>query len=68
MSANFCGSVNDLTDMTIDLEGEKNMENKILDLMNEVEFYEQAVQDAKDALASAELELDLALSKEFDQQ
>ena len=44
------------------------MENKILDLMNEVEFYEQAVQDAKDALASAELELDLALSKEFDQQ
>ena len=39
--------------------------NKIQDLMKEVETYKQAVQDAKDALASAEMELDAALDMEF---
>lgn len=64
MSENYCGSTNDLTS----LEGEKEvMGNKILDLMNEIEVYKQAVQDAKDALASAELELDIALSEELPQ-
>ena len=63
MTVYCCGSENDLTN----LEGEKTMENKILDLMKEVEVYKQAIQDAKDALASAELELDMALDAEFNQ-
>ena len=33
--------------------------------MEEVETYKQAIQDAKDALASAEMELDDALENEF---
>ncbi len=42
------------------------MENtKIQELMKEVEVYKQALQDAKDALASAEMELDAALDIEF---
>lgn len=41
--------------------------SKIQDLLNEVETYKQAIQDAKDALASAEMELDEALDEEFNQ-
>lgn len=42
------------------------MENSnIQKLMEEVETYKQAIQDAKDALASAEMELDDALENEF---
>lgn len=41
--------------------------NKIEKLMQEVEIYKQAIQDAKDALASAEMELDGALEAEFGQ-
>ena len=33
--------------------------------MQEVEIYKQAIQDAKDALASAEMELDETLDDEF---
>lgn len=44
------------------------MENKIQELMNEVEIYKQAIQDAKDALASAEMELDATLDAEFKAQ
>ena len=47
---------------------EKNAESKIRELMEEVEIYKQAIQDAKDALASAEMELDAALDMEFRQQ
>ncbi len=43
-------------------------ENKITELMKEVEIYKQAIQDAKDALASAEMELDETLDMEFGQQ
>ena len=39
--------------------------NKIQKLMSEVESYKQAIQDAKDALASAETELDETLDGEF---
>lgn len=39
--------------------------NKIRKLMNEVEIYKQAIRDAKDALASAEMELDESLDSEF---
>ena len=39
--------------------------NKIRKLMNEVEIYKQAIRDAKDALASAETELDETLDNEF---
>ena len=39
--------------------------NKIKELMKEVEIYKQAIQDAKDALASAEMELDEELEAEF---
>jgi len=50
-------------------EGEdKPMGNeKIKSLMHEVEVYKQAVQDAEDALASAEMELDELLEQEFNQ-
>ena len=41
--------------------------SKIKELMNEVEIYKQAIQDAKDALASAEMELDETLDAEFNQ-
>lgn len=37
----------------------------IQELLEEVEVYKQAVQDAKDALASAEQELDAALDSEY---
>lgn len=47
--------------------GGKNAMSKIQDLLNEVETYKQAIQDAKDALASAEMELDEALDEEFNQ-
>ena len=50
-------------------EGEGTMsENKIQKLMEQVEIYKQAVQDAKDALASAEMELTMALDIEFNGQ
>lgn len=39
--------------------------SKIEELMQEVEVYRQAIQDAKDALASAEMELDEELESEF---
>ena len=39
--------------------------NKIQKLMKEVEIYKQAIQDAKDALDSAEMELDETLDEEF---
>ena len=41
---------------------------KIEELMQEVETYKQAIQDAKDALASAEMELDETLDAEFNNQ
>ena len=39
--------------------------SKVKELMEEVETYRQAIQDAKDALASAEMELDDELDYEF---
>ena len=42
--------------------------SKIEELMQEVETYKQAVQDAKDALASAEMELDEVLDAAFNDQ
>ena len=59
---------NDLMNLIDNYKGEDTMENnKIQELMNEVEIYKQAIQDAKDALASAEMELDATLDKEFNQ-
>ncbi len=47
---------------------ETTMENeKIQKLFEEVEIYKQAIQDAKDALASAEQELDETLDAEYNQ-
>lgn len=40
--------------------------DKIQKLMDEVEIFKQAIQDAKDALASAEMELDAELETEFE--
>ena len=48
-------------------ESESMENNKIRELMSEVETYRQAIQDAKDALASAEMELDETLEEEFNQ-
>lgn len=59
---------NELMNLINNYKGEKPMENKIQDLFNEVELYKQAIQDAKDALASAEQELDETLDAEFEDQ
>lgn len=60
---------NDLMELIDNEKGEEKImeNNKIQELMNEVEIYKQAVQDAKDALASAEMELDETLDMEFNQ-
>ena len=41
------------------------MDERIQKLMTEVDTYKQAIQDAKDALASAEQELDEVLAMEY---
>ena len=41
------------------------MDERIQKLMSEVDTYRQAIQDAKDALASAEQELDEVLAMEY---
>ena len=57
------------TTQTTELKKEKKpMGNKIQELFDEVELYKQAIQDAKDALASAEQELDETLSAEYEDQ
>ena len=53
--------------INLNIEGEKSM-SKIQDLMKEVEIYKQAIEDAKDALASAEMELDETLEEEYNNQ
>lgn len=59
---------NETVDLNVNCKGEdESMESKIQTLMNEVEIYKQAIQDAKDALASAEMELDETLEMEFNQ-
>lgn len=59
---------NNLMELINNCKGENTMEtNKIQELFNEVEIYKQAIQDAKDALASAEQELDETLDAEYDQ-
>lgn len=52
----------------LNVEGDATMDNKIQELMKEIEIYKQAIQDAKDALASAEMELDETLDEEFNDQ
>ena len=61
---------NDLMQLIDDYKGEDEfMEtSKIQELLNEVATYKQAIQDAKDALASAEMELDETLEAEYDNQ
>ena len=44
------------------------MENEIRKLMEEVEIYKQAIQDAQDALDSAEKELDEVLAYEYEKE
>ena len=43
-------------------------ESNIQKLFKEVEIYKQAIEDAKDALASAEMELDEELDTEYREQ
>ena len=52
----------------VKIEGDVTMQNEIQKLMAEVEHYKQAIQDAKDALASAEIELDDVLQEEYENQ
>ena len=59
---------NELMNLINNHKGEEPMETKIAELFNEVEVYKQAIQDAKDALASAEQELDETLESEFGDQ
>ena len=58
---------NELMNLINNYKGEKSMENKIQELFNEVELYKQAIQDAKDALASAEQELDETLDAQSEE-
>ena len=41
----------------------ENANSKIQELFNEVKLYKQAIRDAEDALASAEMELDETLDE-----
>ena len=60
---------NDVMNLIDNYKGEDEaMDNKIQQLMDEVEVYKQAIQDAKDALASAEMELDETLDAEFSKE
>jgi predicted nucleic acid-binding Zn-ribbon protein len=60
---------NDLMKLINEYKGETAMgKSKIQELFEEVELYKQAIQDAKDALASAEQELDETLDAEFENQ
>lgn len=56
--------------MEVETERKENedMTSAIKELMTEVETYRQAIQDAKDALASAEQELDEVLAREYENQ
>ena len=59
---------NELMNIINSYRGEDNMDaTRIQELTSEVEIYKQAIQDAKDALASAEQELDETLDAEFNQ-
>ena len=59
---------NELMQMIDDYKGDNAMENKIEKLFSEVEIYQQAIQDARDALASAEQELDETLDAVFENE
>ena len=59
---------NELMDLINNYKGESPMGEKIQELFDEVELYKQAIQDAKDALASAEQELDETLNAQFEDQ
>jgi len=48
-------------------EGEQNMENKIQQILADIESYKEAIEDARNALATAEQELDEALELAMDQ-
>ncbi len=52
------------------LQGEKKEQEggKIRELYEELKIYRQAIQDARDALASAEMELDEELEARFREQ
>ena len=52
-------------DLNFQLKGEETMDSKIQELLHEVEVYKQAIKDAKDALASAEMELDETLDAQY---
>ena len=47
-------------------ENKNNPEGKIVQLFKEVDTYKQAIEDARDALASAEEELDELLEETYD--
>ena len=72
MSVHNYGS-EDQNDLMNAIDNEKGADesmepNKIADLFQEVATYRQAIQDAKNALASAERELDETLQAEYDKQ
>lgn len=56
---------NELMHMIDSYKGDEQMDDRIQKLMVEVDTYRQAIQDAKDALASAEQELDEVLATEY---
>ena len=49
-------------------EKKEQGDGKIRELYEELELYKQAIQDAKDALASVEMELDEELEARFTEQ
>lgn len=61
--------VGEVNQTTNNEKGEFSMQDtRIQQLFNEVEIYKQAIQDAKDALASAEQELDETLDEAYNAQ
>lgn len=46
-------------------ENKQESKSKVQRLLDEVEVYKQAIRDARDALASAKMELDEELEAEF---
>ena len=59
---------NELMHMINSYKEDEQMDERIQKLMVEVDTYKQAIQDAKDALASAEQELDEVLAMEYEAQ
>ncbi len=60
--------MSDSNQMKQNKEGDWVMENKIQQILADIENYKEAIEDARNALAAAEQELDEELEKELAQE